>query len=104
MTDLKVEWNNRFGSGDICVVGADLLSDDGLETAILISLFSDARVRDDELPAGHTWKRGFWGDDAGGRDRIARWLETLDPAPVEGHGRRCWSRRACVHAARRSAG
>ena len=63
MTDLALAWNNRVGAGDICVVGADLLSDDGLETAILISLFTDARVREDELPPGHTWRRGWWGDD-----------------------------------------
>ena len=62
MTDLALTWNNRLGAGDICVVGADLLADDGLQTAILISLFTDARVREDELPEGHTWRRGWWGD------------------------------------------
>ena len=63
MTDLVLAWNNRLGAGDICVVGADLLAEDGLDTAILISLFTDARVREDELPPGHTWRRGWWGDD-----------------------------------------
>ena len=62
MTDLALAWNNLTGAGDICVVGADLLSDDGLETAILVSLFTDARVREEELPSGHTWRRGWWGD------------------------------------------
>ena len=62
MTDLRVQWNNRLGAGDICVVGADLQAEDSLETAIIISLFTDARVREDELPAGHTWRRGWWGD------------------------------------------
>ena len=63
MTDLALAWNNRLGAGDICVVGADLLAEDGIDTAILISLFTDARVREDELPPGHTWRRGWWGDD-----------------------------------------
>ena len=63
MADLALAWNNRLGAGDICVVGADLLAEDGLDTAILISLFTDARVREDELPPGHTWRRGWWGDD-----------------------------------------
>ena len=62
MTDLAITWNNRIGAGDICVVGADLQADDGLETAIILSLFTDARVREDELPSGHTWRRGWWGD------------------------------------------
>ena len=62
MTDLALTWNNRLGSGDLCVVGADLLADDTLETAIVISLFTDARIREDELPPGHTWRRGWWGD------------------------------------------
>ena len=26
-------------------------------------MFTDARVREDELPPGHTWRRGWWGDD-----------------------------------------
>ena len=63
MTDLAVFWDNRLGAGDICVVGADLQAEAGLDTAILISLFTDARVRDEELPPGHTWRRGWWGDD-----------------------------------------
>ena len=62
MTDLALAWDNRAGEGDICVVGADLLAEDGLDTAILVSLFTDARVRPDELPPGHTWRRGYWGD------------------------------------------
>ena len=62
MTDIALTWNNRIGAGDICVVGADLQADDGLETAIILSLFTDARVREDELPSGHTWRRGWWGD------------------------------------------
>ena len=62
MTDLAVAWNNRINEGDICVVGADLQREDGLDTAILVSLFSDARVREDELPPGQTWRRGWWGD------------------------------------------
>jgi len=39
-----------------------LRMDEGLETAILLSLFSDARALDgDEIPFGSD-KRGFWGD------------------------------------------
>ena len=78
MTDLKLSWNNRLGAGDICVVGADLEDDNTLETAIILSLFTDARVREDELPAGHTWRRGWWGDDVDdGPDTTGSKLWTL---------------------------
>jgi len=40
----------------------DLKADETLETAILISLFSDERVTEDELPKGQTDRRGYWGD------------------------------------------
>jgi phage gp46-like protein len=40
----------------------DLTTDAGLETAVLISLFSDQRVIEEELPPGITFKRGWWGD------------------------------------------
>ena len=33
MADIALAWNNDIGAGDLCVVGADLLADDGLETA-----------------------------------------------------------------------
>jgi phage gp46-like protein len=42
---------------------ADLASGDDLETAVLISVFSDARAADDDvLPPGVTDRRGWWGD------------------------------------------
>ena len=44
------------------LVGGDLVLDEGLETAVIISLFSDARVTTDELPQGIVFKRGYWGD------------------------------------------
>ena len=62
MADIALTWNNDIGAGDLCVVGADLLADDGLETAVLLSLFSDRRAREEEIPPGQTWRRGWWGD------------------------------------------
>lgn len=40
----------------------DLVSDEGLETAVMISLFSDKRVSEEELPTGITDRAGWWGD------------------------------------------
>lgn len=50
--------------GDFSVEDEDLESDDGLETAVIISLFTDRRARDDdELPDPNNLdKRGWWGD------------------------------------------
>lgn len=49
---------------DMAFIPGDVAADDGLETAVLISLFSDARATDDLIPAidqdGDL--RGFWGD------------------------------------------
>ena len=62
MTDVALFWDNRLGVADLALAGADLASDDGLRTAILVSLFSDARARDDDpLPAPED-RRGWWGD------------------------------------------
>jgi len=37
--------------------------DGGLETAVLISLFTDQRVAQSEVPAGLESRRGWWGDE-----------------------------------------
>jgi phage gp46-like protein len=47
---------------DIKIENGDLVADNGLETAVLISLFTDSRARTDELPQGQTKRRGWWGD------------------------------------------
>lgn len=47
---------------DLVVASNDLKVDEGLQTAILISLFTDARANDDEVPAEDTSRRGWWGD------------------------------------------
>lgn len=44
------------------MLNGDLAGDEGLETAILISLFTDQRVREDELPPLETSRRGWFGD------------------------------------------
>ena len=45
------------------IPGADLLTDDGLETAVIVSLFTDAPADPgDAIPDGTTNRRGWWGD------------------------------------------
>ena len=46
-------------------VGLDFSSEDELLSAILISLFSDARASDEEFEGVKNWeasKRGYWGE------------------------------------------
>ena len=60
MGDVRVQYDDlKF---DISYVLGDFETDEGLETAVLISLFSDQRVLEEELPRGETERRGYWGD------------------------------------------
>ncbi|MEA9997044.1 MULTISPECIES: phage GP46 family protein [unclassified Pseudomonas] len=64
MSDISTVWNVDTGMGDWSVSGGALASGDDLETAVLISVFSDRLAGDDDvLPDGSTDRRGFWGDD-----------------------------------------
>ncbi len=72
----------KDGLIDIDVQSGDLLGEEGLETAILISLFTDQRIEESELPQGQTSRRGWWGDlfpDVDG-DKIGSKLWLLDNA------------------------
>lgn len=55
--DIKIQWG-KYG-GDIATALDDLKSDDGLETAVIISLFTDAR---------HEGERGFWASSVIGEE------------------------------------
>lgn len=60
--DIALFFDNDRLTGDVAVVAGQLATDDGLLTAVLISLFSDARASDDDLPPGETWRRGWAGE------------------------------------------
>jgi len=50
-------------AGDLQISGPSLENDDGLETAVVISLFTDRRAKPgDPLPDGVLNRRGWWGD------------------------------------------
>jgi phage gp46-like protein len=62
MGDIALVWSPNY-IGDISVGAADLLTDEGLSTAVIISLFTNRRAdRGQALPLGETDRRGFWGD------------------------------------------
>lgn len=60
MADLKFQKKDQVF--DLVLEKNDLAMDDGLQTAVALSLFTDRRVTEEELPAGETDKRGWWGD------------------------------------------
>jgi len=53
----------EFG-GDLVLFGFDLERDDGLETAVIISLFTDRRASAEQIPPEYPQDdlRGYWGD------------------------------------------
>lgn len=64
MTDAALVWDADAWHGDIAIDRGAVALDGGLRTAILISLFTDARApADAELPEQSADRRGWWGDD-----------------------------------------
>lgn len=62
MGDVALKWVS--GSADLAIVDDDIASDDGLRTAVLLSLFTDRRAEvDDSLPGEDGDRRGWWGDE-----------------------------------------
>jgi phage gp46-like protein len=53
----------EFGA-DLVLFGFDLQRDDGLETAVIISLFTDRRASAEQIPPEYEQDdlRGYWGD------------------------------------------
>lgn len=63
MTDIALLWDNDAFGADLALAEGDLATDDGLRTAFIISLFTDARARDDDpLPQDGADLGGWWGD------------------------------------------
>ncbi|KOQ71544.1 phage GP46 family protein [Stenotrophomonas maltophilia] len=63
--DIQTVYSNADGAlaMDYQVVAPGLAAEDGLQTAVIISLFTDRRAGDDDqLPDGSADRRGWWGD------------------------------------------
>lgn len=64
MTDLALIPDADFAC-DLAIAKNDLATDDGLETAIILSLFTDRRAsEEDVMPLGESDRRGWFGDAA----------------------------------------
>ena len=64
LADLALTWSNAAGNADLSIIDADLASDRGLETAVLLSLFTDRRAKNDDVPPSGDPddRRGWWAD------------------------------------------
>lgn len=59
---IKMEYNNTTQAGDLSQTSGKIDQDDGLETAVLISLFTDARADEGDDGAEEGDRRGCWQD------------------------------------------
>lgn len=75
--DIASTFNPTTLTADYRVSGGALASDADLQTAVIISLFTDRRAQDDDaLPDASASKRGWWGDALSSAGRIGSrlWL------------------------------
>lgn len=74
MSDIRTFWVENPQEGEWRVTAGDLASGDDLETAMIISLFTDRRARRDD-DADESDRRGWWGDEDSDYDIGSRlWL------------------------------
>jgi phage gp46-like protein len=80
--DIRFIWNNETQSADLVLAdgGGDLIRENGLETAIWMSIYSDRRASDDDEIDDNDDKRGWWGDQISSfeNDEIGSKLWQLD--------------------------
>jgi len=63
MGDIATIWSPGDAAGGWVLVGSDLAGGSDLETAVLLSLFTDRRASaDDVIPDGSGDPRGWWGN------------------------------------------
>lgn len=63
MSDIKTVFIDMEHGADYALDALGLTEDDGLETAVIISLFTDRRANaDDTIPDGSNDRRGWWAD------------------------------------------
>lgn len=79
MSDIRTVFFGFDQGADYALASLGLVADDGLETAVILSLFSDRRAEpDDTIPDGSGDRRGWWADawPASEGDRIGSrlWL------------------------------
>ena len=74
--DIALRYDAEAKAFDLAIADGDLVADEGLETAVLLSLYTDRRaLAEDELPDDGTDRRGWWCDAYSDRPQGSRlWL------------------------------
>lgn len=74
--DIALKYDAGAKRFDLAFEGGDLATDASLETAVVLSLFTDRRaLAEDRLPDGSTDRRGWWADAYNARPHGSRlWL------------------------------
>jgi phage gp46-like protein len=64
VADLALTWSQPTGDADLSMIDSDLATDAGMQTGVLLSLFTDRRAADDDVPPSgdQTDRRGWWAD------------------------------------------
>ncbi len=83
--DIKLIFDNASGEADIDFADNDVVLDEGLETMVFISLFTDRRANDTDIlpdPSKTLDRGGWWGDETSENpdDKIGSRLWLLDRA------------------------
>lgn len=61
--DIALRYDAASKAFDLAIEGGDLATDESLETAVILSLFTDRRaLPEDRLPDGSADRRGWWAD------------------------------------------
>jgi phage gp46-like protein len=81
MADIRLIWNPKTGYCDWSVVTDDIDTTEDLETAVLLSIFTDARAPDSQQVYSKD-KRGWWGTtyNPSGQTELGSRLWTLERA------------------------
>lgn len=83
--DIKLIYDDLYREYDIEFSDGDLVREEGLETAVMISLFTDRRARDDDPLDDINDKRGWWADQVEDNDEIGSRLWLLDRSATTAH-------------------
>ena len=61
--DIALVYSQELQAFNLLVQDGKILTEEGLRTAVVLSLFTDARaLADDDIPSGDQDPRGWWGD------------------------------------------
>lgn len=83
MADIRTIQIDPAGGFGFALDGADLTEDEGLDTAVILSLFTDRQAGDDDvIPGGSSDRRGCWLDGFAGHETEGSRLWLLEQAKL----------------------